>query len=118
VFQGYQLGGGQRVYTDVLFHCIAEDSITRNNLLDLVSMQNDKTLHKYDSNSIASSGEFPLDYRGTPGSGALQFPDLVRKHFGGHIRLQNASVQGIDMINTNLYGGIVKLTTEVIRTSI
>tara|TARA_Y100000817_G_scaffold120001_1_gene93994 strand:+ start:2272 stop:3267 length:996 start_codon:yes stop_codon:yes gene_type:complete len=118
VFKGYQLGGGQKVYTDVLFHCIAEDSITRNNLLDMVSMQNDKTIYKYNSNSVAGSGEFPIDFRGSPVSGALRYPDLVNKHFGGRVRLQNASVQGIDMINTNLYGGIVKLTTEVIRTSI
>ena len=118
VFKGYQLGGGQKVYTDVLFLCIAEDSITRNNLLDMVSMQNDKTIYKFNSNSVEGSGDFPIDFMGSPVSGALRYPDLVNKHFGGRVRLQNASVQGIDMINTNLYGGIVKLTTEVIRTSI
>ncbi len=117
-FRGYQLGGGQVVNTDVLFHCIAEDDNTRNKLVDIISMQNDKTIWKFDSNTMAASGDFPIDYRGTPVSGALMYPDLARKHFGGHIRLHNSSVQGIDMINSNLYGGIVRLTTEVIRTSI
>jgi hypothetical protein len=116
--RGYQLGGGQWVYTDVLFHCIAEDEITRNKLVDIVSLQADKTIGTYDSDVVASSGDFPINYAGTPVSGALSFPDLATKHAGVPIRLINPSVQGMDMINNNLYGGIVKMTTEVIKTNI
>ena len=65
-FKGYQLGGGQWVYTDVLFHCIAEDEVTRNKLVDIFSLQNDKNVALFDSNRINSSGAFPLDYRGAP----------------------------------------------------
>jgi hypothetical protein len=113
--KGYQLGGGQWVYTDVLFHCIAEDEYTRNKLVDIVSLQNDKTLLRFDSNSTAASGDFPIDYRGAPVSGALRYPDLVNAHYGGKVRLVNSSVQGMDTINSNFYAGIVKLTTEVIK---
>ena len=76
-FKGYQLGGGQRVYTDVLFHCIAEDEITRNKLVDVISLQNDKNIYLFDSNKINDSGVFPLDYRGTPIPSALRYPDLL-----------------------------------------
>ena len=117
-FKGYQLGGGQWVYTDVLFHCIAENENTRNKLVDIVSLQNDKNVYKFDSNSVVASGEAPIDYRGVPVSGALRYPDLVNGHFGGGVRLVNASVQGMDMINSNIYAGIVKFTTEVIDGSI
>ena len=116
--RGYQLGGGQWVQTDILFHCIAEDSITRNALVDMVSFQNDKTIHMFNSNSIADSGHFPLDYMGVPVSGAKMYPDLAKDHYSKDIRLQNASIQGMDMINNNLFGGIVKLTAEVIQTNI
>ena len=117
-FQGYALGGGQWVYTDVLFHCIAENEMTRNELVDIVSFQSDKRIGTYDSNVVARSGDFPIDYRGTPVSGALAFPDLVKKHRGSHVRFLNPSVQGMDMINSNMYGGIVKITTEVINLNI
>ena len=50
-------------YTDVLFHCIAEDAYTRNQLLDMVSFQNDKTITLFNNNNIANSGAFPIDYR-------------------------------------------------------
>ena len=117
-FRGYQLGGGQFVYTDVLFHCIAEDERTRNKLVDIVSRQNDKTIFKFNSDEIAKWGDFPINYRGTPKSGALRYPDLTDKFYDGKIRLTNDSVQGMDMINSNLYGGVVKLTTEVIDAKI
>jgi hypothetical protein len=113
--KGYQLGGGQWVSTDVLFHCTAEDEYTRNKLVDIISLQNDKTMLRFNSNTTASSGDFPIDHQGTPVSGALRYPDLINKHYGGKIRLTNSSVQGMDTINSNFYAGIVKLTAEVIK---
>ena len=115
---GFQLGGGSYVDTDVLFHCLAEDEITRNKLVDIVSLQNDKTFYAFDSNSIAASGDFPLDYKGSPVSGAMNFEELVLKHYGPDIRLKNSSVQGMDVINSNFCAGIVKLTAEVIKTNV
>ena len=116
--QGYQLGGGQWIYTDVLLHCIAENENTRNKLVDIVSLQNEKTIFRFDSNSVVSSGDAPVDYRGVPVSGALRYPDLVSRHYGGRIRLINPSVQGMEMVNSNIYAGIVKFTTEVIALDI
>jgi len=56
-FKGYQLGGGQWVYTDVVAHCIAEDDQTRNMLIDVVSLQNYKTIHIINSDKLnAQSG--------------------------------------------------------------
>lgn len=116
--RGYQLGGGQFVYTDVLFHCLAEDEMTRNKLVDIVSYQNDKTIFMFDTNKVANSGAFPLDYTGVPVSGALRHPDLVDIYRGSRARFTNSTVQGMELINTNFYAGIVRMTTEVIKTSI
>ena len=117
-FKGYQLGGGQWVYTDVLFHCIAEDVITRNKLVDVVSLQNDKNIYLFDSNKINDSGVFPLDYRGTPIPSALRYPDLLDNFNGGRLRLTKSSVQEMVMVNSNIFGGIVRMTTEGIKTNI
>ena len=117
-FKGYQIGGGQWVYTDVLFHCIAEDEVTRNQLVDIVSLQNDKRIDLFNSNEIDASGDFPLDYRGSPVPSALSYPDLMEKHEGGSMILSNSTVQEMVMVNTNIFGGIVRMTTEVIKTNI
>ncbi len=117
-FKGYQLGGGQWVYTDVLFHCIAEDEITRNKLLDVISLQNDKTIQILDVNSISDDGDYPLDYRGSPLEYALEYPDLVDLHNGGKIRFANARVQDMNMIGQDIFGGVVRYTTEGVKTNI
>ena len=117
-FKGYALGGGQWVYTDVLFHCIAEDEPTRNMLIDIVSMQNDKTISLFDSNRINKSGNFPIDYRGTPVSGAVRYPQLVDFFYGGRMRLSNTKVQDITMIDSNIFGGVVRMTTDIIKSNI
>lgn len=116
--RGFQLGGGQFVYTDVLFHCLAEDEMTRNKLVDIISLQNDKSIFTFDSNRIADSGAFPLDYSGVPVSGALRYPELVDYYRGERLRFQNSIVQGMELINTNFYAGIVRTTVETIHTSI
>ena len=116
--RGYQLGGGQYVDTDILFHCLAEDEFTRNKLVDIVSLQNEKSIHMFNSNSIANSGDFPLNYIGMPVSGALRYPDLVNKHYRGKLRFKNSIVQGMDTINSNFYAGIVRMTAETIESTI
>jgi len=117
-FKGYQLGGGQWIYTDVIFHCLAEDEHTRNKLVDIVSLQNDKSITLFDSNAINTNNEFPLDYRGTPVSGAMRYPDLVEKYNGGLLRFTNTSVQQLTAFSSNIHGGIVRITTEGIKTNI
>lgn len=116
--RGYQLGGGQWVDTDVLFHCLAEDEFTRNKLIDIVSLQNDKSIGMFNSNVVAQSGKFPLDYMGVPVSGALRYPELVHRFYKGKIRLKNSVVQGMELINSNFYAGIVRVTIESIEEKI
>ena len=117
-FKGYQLGGGQWVYTDVLFHCIAEDEVTRNKLVDIFSLQNDKNVALFDSNRINSSGAFPLDYRGTPVPSALRYPDLLETYYGGNCRLSKSTVQEMTMVDSNIFGGVVRVTTDIIKSNI
>ena len=118
-FKGYQLGGGQWVYTDVIFHCVAEDDATRNKLVDIVSLQNNKVISLFDSNKMAQSGAFPMDYRGFPVSGALRYPDMVDKYYGGNIRLTASDMQQMTRFDTDgLFGGIIKVSVETIKTNI
>lgn len=121
-FKGYQLGGGQWVYTDVIFHCLAEDEITRDKLVDIVSLQSDKTIYLFHSNNINANTHpasgFPLDYRGVPVSGALRYPELVEEYPGGKMRFKDVKVQEMMVFGSNIYGGVVRITTEGIKTNI
>lgn len=117
-FKGYQLGGGQWVYTDVIFHCIAEDEITRNKLLDIVSLQSDKNIILFDSNDINNNNDYPLDYRGVPTSGALMYPELMQEYGNCLLRLTKATVQEVVSIGSDVFAGTVRFTTELINDKI
>lgn len=110
----HALGGGQHIFTDFLFHCIAEDTYTRDHLVDIISLQNDKVMKAYDLDKISYNNAFPLDYRGVPISGALTYSDLISSYEGSHIRLLDTSLDSIYSLTPNIHVGTVKLRTEVI----
>lgn len=118
VLRGYQLGGGQWVDTDVIFHCLAEDEYTRNKLVDILSLQNDKNILLFNSNNIARDGAFPIDYRGFPVSGALTYPQIVESYSIGMMRFKNTIVQNMEAYNSNFLAGIVRTTAEIIHAGI
>jgi hypothetical protein len=118
----YALGGTTHlITTDVLFHVLTEEPYTRDKIVDIVSAQEEKTLYMIDVDDVGRSGAYPLDYRGTTNSGALRYPDLVRKKLDGgyrhtrKMRFQDATSQTPEEINPNLYHGTVRLKVEVIQ---
>ena len=114
-FKGYQLGGGQWVYTDVLFHCVAEDENARNMLVDVVSLQNEKSVYSIDGDKLDREGKFPLDQGGTPKPSALLYPELIGGYNAGKFEMSNAKVEDMRMLTPDLFGGIVRFTTEGIN---
>lgn len=115
---GYQLGGGQILQTTVLFHCIAENETTGNILLDIVSFQNDKSIYFFNSTQIAQNGEFPIDYRGMPIPGALNYRELVIKYPSYLVRFKDVSITKSKTKNNSLFAGVVKFTVELVKLSI
>ena len=118
VMGGFEMGSlSQIVDTDVLFHCVAEDEVTRNQMLDIVSFQNDTIFGMFDSNAIISNGALPIDYRGSPNPDALRYPELVENYpkGGSDVMIKNSIVQGMEILNSNLFVGIVRCTLETIK---
>lgn len=117
-FKPYQLGGGQYVTLDVLFHCISDDPYMRDHLIDVVSMQNEKTFRMYNSNSINSANAFPINHLGVPNSGAMIYPDLVTAYPGLFLRLKNTQLDSIYSLSSKLHVGTVRCGAEIIVTNI
>lgn len=111
----HAIGGGQHIFTDFLFHCVAEDVYIRDHLVDIVSLQNDKTIQTYNLDAISLDNAFPLDYRGVPISGALLYSNLISEYEGSHIRFLDASIDSIYSLSPSIHIGTVKLKTEVIN---
>jgi len=71
----------------------------------------------FDSNAIISNGALPIDYRGSPNPNALRYPELVANHpkGGADVMIKNSIVQGMEILNSNLFVGIVRCTLETIK---
>ena len=123
-YAGYQLGGGQYGYTDVVLHVITEKKRTASRLASVLAEQNESDIYMYDPGLLASQNRFPLDYRGEIASGALCYPDLVASTGDGGFRYTNkvqhgkmtlydSRMQDVTQLN-EVYHCPVRWSTEVV----
>jgi len=110
----YQLGGGQTVETEFYCHCVAEDSYTRDFLVDTMTYQAKASFKMYDLNEVADADDFPIDYRGVPNSGAKTLPDLIATYGGRTVYIRDAKLDSVYSLG-RVKVGTVKITTEVIH---
>lgn len=117
--EGWQLGGaGQIVSRDVLFHVLAEDRVTRNNIMDIVNLQGNHSITLFNSNSLAVSGDYPLDFRGER-TGTFMYPDFIQANeLGGHryqpCRMVNSTILQSRQFHPRLFEATVRTTMEII----
>ena len=118
-YQPYQLGSSNNFITqDVLFHIVAETRWWRNQLVDIISLQKDKTVMLYDSDKIADSDAFPLDFRGMVVNPENNYSGIVNNtsYQYGTARITNMGVTEMESYNSRLYEGTVRASFEVILT--
>ena len=127
--RGLQLGGGQWIDQDILFHIIAENASDRDQLIDVITYQNDRTMYLIDRNLEKGSSKFPasLDFNGSPTVNSVMYPDMIAatgsqlnaaKPNGGfranvNVFMNNTTVQEMGQINPYLHGAVVRSTFTV-----
>ena len=116
-YQPYELGCSNNFITqDVLFHIVAESRWWRNQLVDIISLQKDHTVMLYDSDKLADSGAFPLDYRGMVVDTSKNYSGIVNtpSYQYTSARITNMAVTEMESYNSRLYEGTVRASFEVI----
>lgn len=118
--RGYELGNSALVvFQDMLFHIVAEDSYMRNNMLDVLRLQKDKTIYLFDSNKIADSGAWPLAIDGDIAN-ANVYPTLVAEsgYRWKKCTFADAVLSEVEAVHPSLYEGTVRMTLEIVMGSI
>jgi len=114
--EGYQLGGGQWVNNDIVFHVITENHWECANLMDSVLYQNDRTIHLYNPTDVAISGVSPFNYRNELRDNAIPsglYPNLVENFFYRKCWINKSRAQEIVQLSPDLYIGAVRCSTQV-----
>ncbi len=113
---GYQLGGGQFVNSDILFHILTENYWECSNLVDTVVFQNDRSIHLFDSTEVGISGAYPFNYRNELTSHAIPsglYPNLVDNFFYRRCYIRDSRSSDITQLSPELYMATARCNTEV-----
>ena len=114
---GFQLGDDAlEVSRDVLFHVIAESRTDRNNIMDIISLQTDKSIWLYNTNTAID--DYPLDFQGSL-TGTKMYPDFVDEtgnggHRWGEVRMENSTISDIEQIHPTLYEATIRTTMRIV----
>lgn len=112
-YTGLQLGGGQYVDQNVLFHIYAETTFDRNYLSDVISYQNLNKIVIIDKKKMLDSGVFPLDYRKTTISNPLTYPNIIQNYGKYMSWFTEMHPQEDDNITPGLFTAKVRATLRI-----
>lgn len=111
--KGWQLGSEAQISSrNVDFHIISENRYDRNNLMDIINLQSDKSIVLFNSNTLAIGG-YPLDYRGML-TGTKQYPDFIEDHRFRTCRMADSKIREARSVHPSLYIATVSTVMEVI----
>lgn len=120
----YQLGGGQKVYLDLVYYILGEDDTSVSKISDIICNQKEKTIFAFDTDLIKNSGSFPLNYNGFLSANPKIYPQLADLNVNGGYRtnildqgkiyIENTQSYNGQWISTDLYYNTVNMKVELI----
>lgn len=102
------------IQQDIGFYVLAESKNERNKILDILRLQQDHLITLYNTNSLAQSGEYPLDYNGDINPDGLMYPDMIANHSWRKCEIKNVNLYEIESIRPELHQGLARATLEII----
>lgn len=117
---GYQLGGGQKIYQDMIFNIIAEDSFSARRLRDILLDQDEANFYLFNLDALASGNRYPLLPNGSLNpNNPPTFPLLESQtNVGGfmwrYATFKNTNAGAVQKLSSNFYFSAVTSTIEVL----
>jgi len=114
----FRLGDkSQRISQDFLFHIIADNYTDRNNIIDILRLQEDKVLSFYDIDKVVKNNKYWLNFNGTLNPSRLQYDTLSNVGSSYHwntCRLKNMVISEVESFNADLFEANIRVTAEII----
>jgi hypothetical protein len=111
----YQIGGRSFFFDqDINLYVFANSAIERNNIVDMIRLQKEKTLLTYDINSVISNNAYPIHYNGSLNNNGQNYESLLISYPGNHLFIKNVDLMGLESYSKKIFWCILRLTTETI----
>ena len=113
---GFELGSSSLlIKQDMLFHVLAEDTFIRNNLLDALRVQQEKTIWLFDTDAVVADSAWPLD-SDEDIANSNNYVDLVAPNGYRYkkCRFEKCVLEEVGAIHPDFYEGAVRITLEIL----
>lgn len=117
----YELGGAQWVEQGVELYVIAQDNSFVDQWIDILTIENDRTVWLPNRKRMKDDPNYPLDldYRGSPVSNPMTYPQLIQPTGEGGFGWTNAlwkdtTAQKLAGMPDGLFAANIRLTFEVV----
>lgn len=102
------------VEQDIIFNVIAENKNDRNQILDIIRLQQDNTIWLYDINKAARDDKLSLNYLGDKNPNGLTYQNMVNEYKWAKTFFKNILLAEVQSIDIGLYEGLARATFEII----
>ncbi len=106
------------VYQDVLFNIVGETKASRDRLIDIFRFEDDHVIALYDSDTIAHTGGFALDYRGMLVNLSGMYPNLVDSYRFTTAKITKFNPSSVESLSPYLWEAKVRWTMELILNNV
>jgi hypothetical protein len=116
VLTPYELGTTTNIILqDVLFHIFTENPVQRDNIVNILLLQKDKSLRLYDITKVIKNNVESLNYYGQPNPNRMNYGQLLNEpnYLTQYYNFKNIVVSELNTISSSLYNGILRCSIEI-----
>lgn len=117
--QPFRLGDKSLIIEqDILFHILSDHNSDRNNIVDILRLQEDREIWLYNTNTIVKSGVYPLKYDGSKNINGQNYDIIVNNDNYKWLRSRMSKINISDIVfnNIRIYGSVVRISNQIIFT--
>jgi hypothetical protein len=79
----------------------------------MISYQNDRIIHMFNTNTVSRSGDLPINYAGDLKNKSNSYTKLLENHYYNNCRIYNTVINDPVEISYSTYVGTVRFSTEI-----
>jgi len=103
---------------DLLLHILSDNPKDKNNIVDIIRLQEDRNMWLYNTNNVIKSGLYPLNYNGSKNLTGQNYYNIINNDNLRWLksRITDINISEINFVNIRMYGSVVRVSNEIIFT--
>jgi hypothetical protein len=104
---------------DILLHILSDQPTDKNNIIDIIRLQEDREIWLYNTNEVIKNNLYPLNYNGSKNTSGQNYFNIINNSNLRWLkcRIIDINISDINFTNIRMYGSVVRLTNEIIYTN-